>query len=69
MTAPDARGRAGTSDTVRCWIDPDGTMLRVQAPVASEPKRVVIDFDTQGCTPVQPMPGLAATGQRSLADQ
>ncbi|MFJ5924592.1 hypothetical protein ACIQF6_18535 [Kitasatospora sp. NPDC092948] len=60
MTGPDAQGRTGTSDTVRYWIDPDGTMFRVRAAVASEPKPVVIDFDTQDYLPVQPLPGLAA---------
>ncbi|MGW4381081.1 hypothetical protein [Kitasatospora sp. NPDC004531] len=56
MTGPNARGTSDTSDSVRYWIDPDGTMFRVQAAVASEPKPVVIDFDTHASAPVPPAP-------------
>jgi hypothetical protein len=58
MTGPAARGRPGTEGNVRYWIDPDGTMHRVQADVASEPQPVIIDFDTREYVPVQPAPGV-----------
>nr|WP_225848310.1 hypothetical protein [Streptomyces sp. HPF1205] len=58
MTGPDARARAGTSATVRYWIDSDGTMYRVRAAVASESRPVVIDFDTRAYVPVRPLPGV-----------
>jgi hypothetical protein len=61
MIGPHARADAGTSGTVRYWIGSDGTMYRVQAGVASESQPVVIDFDTQKYTPVQPVPGATAT--------
>ncbi|MFE6685188.1 hypothetical protein ACFVFQ_01805 [Streptomyces sp. NPDC057743] len=52
---------AGTSGTVRYWIDSDGTMFRMQAGVASAPQPVVIDFDTQKYAPVRPLSGVAPT--------
>jgi hypothetical protein len=57
MTGPDARVKAGTSQTVRYWIAPDGIMYRVQAAVASEPEPVVVDFDTHRYVPVRALPG------------
>ncbi|MFG2112453.1 hypothetical protein ACGFRB_07415 [Streptomyces sp. NPDC048718] len=56
MTGPDARGKAGTADSVRYWVGEDGTMYRVRADVASEPRPVVIEFDTQRYVPVRPVP-------------
>lgn len=56
MTGPNARGTNDTSGNVRYWIADDGTMFRVQVAVASEPKPVVIDFDTHSYVPVQPVP-------------
>ncbi|BAU84807.1 hypothetical protein SLA_3906 [Streptomyces laurentii] len=61
MTGPDARGKAGTADTVRYWIGADGTMYRVQADVASEPRPVVIEFDTQKYVPVRRAPKATPT--------
>ncbi|WP_285664738.1 hypothetical protein [Actinorhabdospora filicis] len=56
MTGPNAHGTNDTSGTVRYWIADDGTMFRVQVAVASEPKPVLIDFDTHSYVPVQPVP-------------
>ncbi|MFE7431139.1 hypothetical protein [Streptomyces sp. NPDC057545] len=61
MTGPDARGKAGTADSVRYWVGEDGTMYRVQADVASEPRPVVIEFDTQKYVPVRPAPKATPT--------
>jgi hypothetical protein len=61
MTGPAARAKPGTAGNVRYWIDVDGTMHRVQASVASAPRPVVIDFDTQEYVPVQPVPGVTPT--------
>lgn len=61
MAGPRARAGAGTPGTVRYWIASDGTMDRVQAGVASEPRPVVIDFDTQAYVPVRPVAGLTST--------
>lgn len=61
MSGPAARGKPGTAGNVRYWIDSDGTMHRVQADVASEPRPVVIDFDTREYVPVQPAPGVTPT--------
>ncbi|MFF0297762.1 hypothetical protein ACFYS8_14450 [Kitasatospora sp. NPDC004615] len=58
ITGPNARGTTTTSDTVRYWIDPDGTMYRVQAALASDPQPVIVDFDTQ---PYAPVPGVTPT--------
>jgi hypothetical protein len=58
MTGPSARAEPGTTGNVRYWIGSDGTMYRVQAGVASEPRPVVIDFDTQAYVPVTPLPGI-----------
>lgn len=70
MNGPDADTKAGASDkagtsaeagtspTVRYWIGSDGTMYRVQAGIASEPKPVVFDFDDRAYVPVKPVPGL-----------
>lgn len=61
MSGPAARGKPGTAGNVRYWVDSDGTMHRVHADVASEPRPVVIDFDTHGYVPVQPAPGVTPT--------
>jgi hypothetical protein len=61
MTGPAARAKPGTAGNVRYWIGSDGTMYRVQASVASAPRPVVLDFDTQEFVPVQPVPGVAPT--------
>ncbi|MGI8312120.1 hypothetical protein [Saccharopolyspora hattusasensis] len=58
MTGPDAGAKPGTGGTVRYWIGSDGTMYRVQVEVASQPRPVVIDFDTGEYVPVQPVPGV-----------
>lgn len=61
MSGPSARARPGTAGNVRYWIDPDGTMHRVQADVASEPRPVVIDFDGREYVPVRAAPGVTTT--------
>jgi hypothetical protein len=61
MTGPGARAKPGTAGNVRYWLGSDGTMYRVQAGVASAPRPVVIDFDTQSYVPVQPVPGVTPT--------
>ncbi|GLZ38148.1 hypothetical protein Acsp05_17720 [Actinokineospora sp. NBRC 105648] len=58
MAGPAARARPGTAGNVRYWVDADGTMRRVHADVASEPRPVVIDFDARPYVPVQPVPGM-----------
>ncbi|MFJ9033406.1 hypothetical protein ACIRQP_33815 [Streptomyces sp. NPDC102274] len=58
MDGPDADTKASTSQTVRYWLDSDGTMYRVQASIASESQPVVFDFDTQTYVPVQPVPAV-----------
>jgi hypothetical protein len=62
MSGPAARGRPGTAGNVRYWLDPDGTMHRVRADVASEPEPVLVDFDTQAYVAVQPVAGIAPAG-------
>ncbi|MER6913324.1 hypothetical protein ABT354_16775 [Streptomyces sp. NPDC000594] len=52
---------AGTAQKVRYWIGPDGTMYRVEAGIASAPRPVVFDFDTQKYLPVRPLPGVTPT--------
>jgi hypothetical protein len=61
MSGPAARAKPGTAGNVRYWIDSDGAMHRVQADVESEPRPVVIDFDTRPYVPVQAAPGVTAT--------
>jgi hypothetical protein len=61
MTGPDTGTKSGTASTVRYWLGSDGTMYRVQAEVNSEPRPVVVDFDTQHYVPVQPVPGVTPT--------
>ncbi|MFI9011557.1 hypothetical protein ACIGNX_30410 [Actinosynnema sp. NPDC053489] len=61
MSGPSARARPGTAGNVRYWVDPDGTMHRVQADVASEPRPVVVDFDARPYVPVRPAPGVVPT--------
>ncbi|MFJ4683755.1 hypothetical protein [Streptomyces sp. NPDC088789] len=56
-----AGGGGGASRTVRYWIGSDGTMYRVEAGIASAPRPVVFDFDTQTYVPVQPLPGASPT--------
>ncbi|QDY81268.1 hypothetical protein FQU76_24310 [Streptomyces qinzhouensis] len=64
---PGAHGKAdtgsntSTSQTVRYWIGSDGTMYRVEIAVASAPRPVVLDFDTQTYVPVKPLPGATPT--------
>ncbi|WP_340688744.1 hypothetical protein LCL61_34490 [Amycolatopsis coloradensis] len=61
MSGPGTPAKPGTAGNVRYWIGSDGTMHRVQADVASEPRPVAIDFDTQAYVPVQPAPGVTPT--------
>jgi type II secretory pathway pseudopilin PulG len=61
LTGPRTRAVTGTAGDVRYWIGSDGTAYRVRARVASEPDPVVVDFDTQGYQPVQPVPGAGPT--------
>lgn len=61
MSGPAARAKPDTAGNVRYWLDPDGTMHRVQADVASEPQSVVIDFDARPYVPVRPAPGVVPT--------
>ncbi|WP_414506060.1 hypothetical protein [Streptomyces sp. NEAU-L66] len=61
MTGPSSRDRSGTAGNVRYWVGPDGTMYRVRVSVASEPRPVVIDFDTHKYVPVKPVPGVTPT--------
>ncbi|MFJ6671877.1 hypothetical protein ACIQMJ_12285 [Actinosynnema sp. NPDC091369] len=62
MSGPAARGKPGTAGNVRYWVDPDGTLHRVEADVASEPEPVLVDFDTQDYVAVQPVPGITPAG-------
>ncbi|MDT0309795.1 hypothetical protein RM780_22970 [Streptomyces sp. DSM 44917] len=47
----------GASQTVRYWIDAEGTMHRAEVRIASAPEPVILDFDTRAYVPVQPLPG------------
>ncbi|WP_309500733.1 hypothetical protein [Streptomyces shenzhenensis] len=61
MTGPSSRERSGTAGSVRYWVGSDGTMYRVRVSVGSEPRPVVIDFDTHTYVPVKPVPGVTPT--------
>ncbi|MFI9358816.1 hypothetical protein [Streptomyces lydicus] len=61
MTGPSSRDRSGTAGNVRYWVGAGGTMYRVRVSLGSEPRPVVIDFDTQKYVPVKPVPGVPPT--------